>query len=258
VGEWTRVQKELLVDGREAIDVTTDINKMRSIKSNFEIEEIYRTGRLLCEGLERFGEVARPGVRCWDAAAAAEHVLRSRGCFWGRSKYSLDLRPQTIPTPLDKRFTEDDIILFELVYTGPLGYWHEMTALFSFKPLPEDVQNQLEAQEKVIQACSNAMKAGARIGDMHDIASEVWKQEGFKVIGKHTPNCHSIGLDDEDGPSSWFTPDEILEPNMVLSFHPSTLLEGNRAFLISDNFLVTSEGAVQLSPREWVYRKIEL
>ncbi len=51
---------------------------------------------------------------------------------------------------------------------------------------------------------------------MHDIASKTWKEEGFEVIGKHTPNCHSIGLDDEDGPSSWFTPDEILEPNMVL------------------------------------------
>ena len=257
-GDWTRIQKELLVDGRETIDVTKDLNRMRSIKSNYEIEEIYRTGRLLCEGLERFAEVARPGVRCWDAAAAAESVLRSRGCFWGRSKYSLDLHPHTIPTTVDRRFTEDEIILFELVYTGPLGYWDEMTALFSFKPLPDDVKKQLEAQEKVIQACAVAMRAGARIGNMHDIASKVWKEEGFKVIGKHTPNCHSIGLDDEDGPSSWFTPDEILEPNMVLSFHPSTLLEGNRAFLISDNFLVTSEGAVPLSPREWLYRKIDL
>jgi Xaa-Pro aminopeptidase len=255
-GDWERVQKELLVDGREAVDVTSEINRMRSVKSGFEIEEIFRTGRLLCEGLERFGEVARPGIRCWDAAAAAEEVLRSQGCFWGRSKYSLDLRPQTIPTTLDRRFSEDDIIIFELVYTGPLGYWYEMTALFSFKTLPDDVRRQLDAQEKVIQACSVAMKAGARIGIMHDIASEIWKKEGFEVIGRHTPNCHSIGLDDEDGPSSWFTPDEILKPNMVLSFHPSTLLAGDKAFLISDNFLVTPEGAVPLSPREWLYRKI--
>jgi Xaa-Pro aminopeptidase len=195
-------------------------------------------------------------VRCWEAAAAAEVVLKSQGCFWGRSKYSLDLRPQTIPTTLDRRFSEDDIVVFELVYTGPLGYWDEMTALFSFQPLPEDVRKQLEAHEKVIHACAVAMKAGARIGDMHDIASKVWQEEGFRVIGKHTPNCHSIGLDDVDGPSSWFTPDEILEANMVLSFHPSTLLKGNRAFLISDNFLVTGQGAVSLSPREWLYRKI--
>ena len=258
VGDWTRVQKELLVEGRESVDVTRDINKMRSIKSNFEIEEIYRTGRIHCEALEHFAEAARPGVRCWDAASAAEEVLRRQGCFWGRSKYSLDLRPQTIPTTLERRFVEDDIILFELVYTGPLGYWDEMTALYSFKPLPEDVQKQLEAHEKVIQACANAMKAGAKIGTMHEVASAVWKEEGFEVIGKHTPNCHSIGLDEMDGPSAWFTPDEVLEANMVLSFHPSTLLKGNRAFLISDNFLVTSEGAVPLSPREWLYRRIEV
>ncbi len=163
VGDWTRIQDDLLVDGRETINVTKNINKLRSIKSNFEIEEIYRTGRLHCAGLERFGEVARPSGRCWDAAAAAEEVLRSQGCFWGRSKFSFDLGPHTIPTVLDRRFNEDDIILFELVFTGPLGYWAEMTALFSFKPLPNDVKNQLEAQEKVIQACSVAMKAGARI-----------------------------------------------------------------------------------------------
>lgn len=258
VGDWTRVQKELLVGGRTTVDVTKDINKLRSIKSSFEVEEIYRTGRLHCEGLEKFAEVARPGVRCWDAAAAAEDVLRRQGCFWGRSKFSLDLRPQTIPTHLDRRFTEDDIILFEIVYTGPLGYWDEMTALYSFKPLPDDVLKQLEAHEKVIQACANAMKAGEKIGIMHDVASSVWRDEGFEVIGKHTPNCHSIGLDEVDGPSAWFTPEEKLETNMVLSFHPSTLLKGNRAFLISDNFLVTNTGSIPLSPREWLYRKIDL
>ncbi|MBK9747647.1 MAG: M24 family metallopeptidase [Chloroflexi bacterium] len=35
---------------------------------------------------------------------------------------------------------------------------------------------------------------------------------------------------------------------MVLSFHPGTILENDRGFLISDNFLVTPEGAVRLSP----------
>ena len=43
-------------------------------------------------------------------------------------------------------------------------------------------------------------------------------------------------------------PDFVLKPNMVLSYHPGTVLENDRGFLISDNFLVTSEGAVRLSP----------
>ena len=35
------------------------------------------------------------------------------------------------------KWPDDDVILFELVYTGPLGYWHEITCLYSFGPLPD-------------------------------------------------------------------------------------------------------------------------
>jgi Xaa-Pro aminopeptidase len=35
---------------------------------------------------------------------------------------------------------------------------------------------------------------------------------------------------------------------MVLSFHPGTVLENSKGLLISDNFLVTPEGGVRLSP----------
>ena len=43
---------------------------------------------------------------------------------------------------------------------------------------------------------------------------------------------------------------------MVLSFHPSTRLEGDRAFLISDNFLVTPGGSVRLSPKTYIYKQL--
>lgn len=256
LGDWRRLNDE--VPGREFVDITAELDAMRSIKSHFEIEEIFRTGRIFHDAMVRFGEVARPGVRAWDAATEAEAVLKAEGCFWGRSKYSLDLRPYTIPTPLDRRFTEDDIILFELVYTGPLGYWDEMTALYSFKELPEDIQAQVEAQERVIEAAAETARPGVPIGKIAEVTNKTFKDLGFPVVGKHTPNCHSIGLDESDGPSSWFTPEEELQCNMVLSFHPSTLLEGDRAFLISDNYLVTAEGAVRMSPKNWTYMRIEV
>ena len=67
-------------------------------------------------------------------------------------------------------------------------------------------------------------------------------------MGKHTPDCHSTGLDGSDGPSAASNPDFVLKSNMILSYHPGTILENNRGFLVSDNFLVTPEGAVRLSP----------
>jgi Xaa-Pro aminopeptidase len=255
VGEWDRIRQEL--SDFEFVDITKEVDAIRSITSNFEIEHFYDMGRLMTEAFLRYEEVARPGVRAWDAAAAAEEVLKAAGCYWGRQKYSLDLRPYTIPTPLDRRLQEDDIILFELVYNSPLGYWCEMTSLYTFKPLPDDIQAQVEAHEKVIAACARAARSGERIGKVAEVSNQTFKDLGFPVIGKHTPNCHSIGLDESDGPSSWFTPDEKLESNMVLSFHPSTLLENDRAFLVSDNYLVTPDGAVRLSPKSWTHKLIE-
>jgi Xaa-Pro aminopeptidase len=260
VGDWDRIHKEM--PDCEFIDLTKELDKIRAVKTFFEIEENYNTGRIMSEAFDTFNMVAKPGVRVWEAAAVAEEVLKEQGCFWGRSKYSFDLRPETIPTPLDKVFTEDDIFVFELVYTGPLGYWSEMTALYSFKPLPEPIAHQLAVHEVVIQECAAVAKTGNHIGIIAETSNRVWRENGFKIIGdanyspnvkqlipngKHTPDAHTIGLDESDGPSAWFTPAEILKSNMVLSFHPSTMLEGHKAFLISDNYLVTPDGSIRLS-----------
>ncbi len=67
------------------------------------------------------------------------------------------------------------------------------------------------------------------------------------MASKHTPDCHTIGLDGHDGAGLWFAETKLLA-NMVLSYHPVTVMPHNRGFLISDNFLVTPEGGVRLSP----------
>jgi hypothetical protein len=43
---------------------------------------------------------------------------------------------------------------------------------------------------------------------------------------------------------------------MVLSFHPSTWLKGDLAFLISDNYQVTRSGGRVLSPLGTPYRRL--
>lgn len=246
VNEAQALRKEL--DGFEIVDITGDISKMRQIKSPFEIEALFDTGRILDEAFDVFGQVAKPGVRVWDACAEAERHVKAQGSFWGRAKVSLDLRPYTIPAQVDRRFQRDDVTCFELVYAGPWGYWSEMTAVYSFGELPADSKKLLEATFTVIDACADAARPGVAIGRIAELSNETFKSLGFPVIGKHTPDCHSIGLDGSDGPNSEYTPKELLAANMALSFHPATLMQGERAFLISDNYLVTPEGATRLSP----------
>jgi Xaa-Pro aminopeptidase len=246
VGEHQKFSKAF--EGYELVEVTAAFDAIRQIKSPFELEAIQQNGAILDSAMDIFKEYARVGARYWDVNGAVEGYIKSFGGFWGRTKLSLDLSPYTVPTPKDQRISEDDIINYEIVYESPWGYWLEMTAVFSFKPLPKDVQAMLDGYLMAVEQSSQVAKAGNTFRMISEANDKALADLGFRVVGKHTPDCHSTGLDGSDGPSTASSPDFVLKSNMVLSFHPGTILEGNRGFLISDNFLVTPEGAVRLSP----------
>ncbi len=237
-----------LMQGFELVEVTGDYNAIRQIKSPWELEAIQQQGAILDASMDVFAEHARVGARYWDVCAAAETFVKGKGAFWGRTKLSLDITPFTVPTPKDLTMREDDIINYEIVYESPWGYWLEMTSLFSFRPLPDDVRSLLEGYLAAVDASSAVAKAGNTFRHISEANDQALRERGYDVVGKHTPDCHSTGLDGSDGPSTEGQPDFVLKPNMVLSYHPGSVLENNRGFLISDNFLVTPEGAVRLSP----------
>ena len=246
IGVHRQFTKEL--DGFELVEVTGAFNTIRQIKTPFELEALQQGGAILDASLDVFRDHAHVGARYWDVCAATEAYVKSFGSFWGRTKLSLDITPYTVPTPKDLRMKEDDIINFEIVYESPWGYWLEMTSVFAFRDLPRDVDALLKGYLAAVEASAAAAKSGNTFGMVSQANDDVLRNLGFPVMGKHTPDCHSTGLDGSDGPSSAAAPDFVMKSNMVLSFHPGTVLEGDRGFLISDNFLVTPEGAVRLSP----------
>lgn len=236
------------LDGYEMVEVTDAYNAIRQIKTPFEIEAFQQNGAILDAAMDVFAENSFVGARYWDVCAAVEGYIKSFGAFWGRTKLSLDITPFTVPTAKDQLMEEDDIINFEIVYESPWGYWLEMTTVFSFKELPKDVQSILDGYLLAVEQSAAVAKAGNTFQMISDTNDKTLADLGFPVDGKHTPDCHSTGLDGSDGPSTASAPDFVLQPNMVLSYHPGTVLKDNRGFLISDNFLVTPEGAVRLSP----------
>jgi Xaa-Pro aminopeptidase len=236
--------------GFEVVEVTDEFNAIRQIKTPFELEAIYQNGTILDRAMDVFKEEAHVGARYWDVCAAVEEFIKSHGSFWGRTKLSLDQTPYTVPTAKDRRMQEGDVINFEIVYESPFGYWQEMTTVFSFGELPSDAREMLDGYLQAVEASASVAKAGNTFRDISEANDGTLEELGFDVAGKHTPDCHSTGLDGADGPSSVGDPDFELEENMVLSFHPGTVLKDDHGFLISDNFLVTSEGGVRLSPHD--------
>lgn len=246
IGEHARLSQAL--DGFTLVEVSGEFNALRQIKSPWEIEAMQQNGKILDASLDVFREYASVGARYWDVCAQVEAYVKSQGAFWGRTKVSLDLTPYTVPTAKDRRIQEDDIINFEIVYESPWGYWLEMTTVFSFIDLPDEAAAMLDGYLQAVENSSAVARPGATFRMISEANDRTLRELGFPVVGKHTPDCHSTGLDGSDGPSSEGNPDFVLKSNMTLSFHPGTVLANDRGFLISDNFLVTPEGAVRLSP----------
>lgn len=246
VSEYGKFMKAL--EGYETVEFTGEYNTIRQIKTPFEIEAMQQNGAILDAAMDVFREHAHVGARYWDVCAATEAYIKAQGAFWGRTKLSLDGTPHTVPTPKELRMKEQDIINFEIVYESPWGYWLEMTTVFSFLELPDDVARLLEAYLQAVDESSAVAKPGNPLRMISEANDQALRDLGFAVVGKHTPDCHSTGLDGSDGPSSAGAPDFVLKANMVLSFHPGPVLENDRGFLISDNFMVTPEGGVRLSP----------
>ena len=245
IGEHKKFSAALV--GYEMVEVTDAYNAIRQIKTPFEIEAFQQNGMILDTAMDVFKENAHVGARYWDVCAAVEGYIKSFGGFWGRTKLSLDISPYTVPTAKDHRMSADDIINFEIVYESPFGYWLEMTSVFSFIKLPTDVRALLDGYLLAAEQSAIVAKTGATFREISETNDRVLRELGFDVVGKHTPDCHSTGLDGSDGPSTASAPDFVLKSNMVLSYHPGTILANDRGFLVSDNFLVTSEGAVRLS-----------
>lgn len=245
IGEYRALRNEL--HEYELVECTDDFNRIRQIKSPFEIEAMIQNGHILDSAMDVFQSNAKVGRKYWEACAATEAFIKSRGAFWGRTKLSFGAIPQTVPTPKDLVIKEDDVFNFEIVYESPWGYWLEMTTLFSFGELPEEINKLLQGYLQAVANSSALAKPGNTLSMISECNDRTLRELGFPVAGKHTPDCHTIGLDGYDGPSLW-APETVLESNMVLSFHPGTVMEGNRGLLISDNFLVTPHGGVRLSP----------
>jgi Xaa-Pro aminopeptidase len=243
------------VPALERVDITQRMNGLRQVKSAFELDAMREAGRIQSDGLALFESRARPGVNASALAGEIEGFLRGRGCYWGTSKYSLDLQPFLFPAVPDRFFTQDDIPVFEFVYSGPLGYWYILSSLYSFAPLPARVERCLRATEDAIAEMARVAVPGATRRDIGEASDRTFASHGLEVAGRHTVDLHPIGTDINDGPVDPPLDWPVTE-NMTLAIHPPSLADGGIGFFLCDIFVVKPGGAEPLSPRRSFYRRL--
>ncbi|MGQ0570171.1 MAG: M24 family metallopeptidase [Armatimonadota bacterium] len=238
----------------EVLDVTHEANAIRQTKSLFEIEAIRETGRILAGALDVFAERARPGRPASEVLIEVEAFLHHRGCRRSTVSYSLE-RSDPSPPDRDRRFTQADVIVVRIVASGPLGYWYELSGLFAFARLTGETDRRLKAIELAYQAGALAVTPGHTAAALSSTLDRVLRDQGINVIRRHAAGCHHIGTD-RDEASGGVVDDWVFKPNMVLVFHPGAMREDDPGAFISETVQVRPDGAVPLSPRGSIFKRI--
>ncbi|MBU5592142.1 aminopeptidase P family protein [Clostridium sp. MSJ-4] len=238
-------------------NIYNNIENLRAIKSEEEIEEMRKAIAITKEGIEALMKNSKEGLKEYQLEAYFDFVLKTNGAFdYAFKTIAASGKNGTILhySANDSEIKNGDLILFDL--GAQLNYYNaDISRTFPVSGKFTERQKQiynivLKTELEVIEA----IKPGLPFEELNKIAKKVLA-EGLKEIKfiKHEEELskyyyhgvsHHLGLDTHDvGPR-----EGGLKPGMVITVEPGLYIEEEGIGIrIEDDILVTENGAEVLS-----------
>ena len=222
------------------------LDKLRIVKDAEEIELMRQSAALADAAMVEIEKHIRPGVTDFELYARGQASMIAAG---GEEDtfVLMGIGPNENTMLMEllngRSLRQGSVVVYEA-----LPFYHlyntELAVTFSVGPVPA-------AQEKAAAACQAAYEAGvgeAKPGvataKVVGAALRAFRDYGFEEF-THTAG-HFMGLDNYEGPPLR-SPDLVLEPGMIFSFHPNIVIAGQVKEEICGILLVTDKGVENLS-----------
>lgn len=240
-----------LAPSRPAADVTLLLDRLRWVKTPYEVARLREAGRVGAEAVARAIQGTRPGQGEYALAADANWVVQTRGA-------RIAFRPIVASGPNAvtwhytanaRRMRAGDLVLMD--YGADVdGYTSDITRTWPVSGAYTAEQEKmyrcvLEARDAIIAA----MKPGATIAQLQDAAAAVYAKHGyaqaFEALGRYVGHPVGISVHDvtpERGPST------TLVAGVVWNVEPILELRDRGIHIrLEDTVLVTATGAENLT-----------
>jgi ectoine hydrolase len=250
-------QFERALPGATLVDATDVFDDVRAVKSAEEIADLEQTSAILRDVYDALQAEIRPGVHERDVLAEAHRLARQFGCLDG---IAMAGRPPVagFGPGIGGVIASDDVVVIDLEWGGPTGYWLELRRCFSFGPPPSEVRRFWETRVETFEACVAAIASGASSDDILVARDRADAKHGLSAGNDVRYSAHGIGIDSLEPP--WVPGKEReLRVGMVLSVHPNVQLEESLSRVVGpvsvgDSVLVTANGGRRLTyeREEWI------
>ena len=225
------------------------IEGLRMVKDSYEIDLIRRAGHLTAEVLSEIMPGIRPGVCESDLAAELEYRMRRKGAD-GAAFETIVASGVRGALPharaSGKQLSAGELVILDL---GAIlaGYAADMTrTLYLGRPGPR-VRNLYKAVVEAQQEAVEAVRLGARAGDVDGAARRCLKRRGLADHFTHSTG-HGVGLEVHEKPRLGRNEKTRLRAGFVVTAEPGIYLEGLGGVRVEDTVLVGAQGPEILTP----------
>ena len=236
--------------GERLVDISNDIWKLRMVKSNAELNFIKGAISVTLKAILAVYSELREGVTESTLAGVFEKAAREHGAerlafepiiaFKPNNSY-----PHTLPGR--KALGKRDLVLIDVgVKVG--GRCSDITRMIAWGRVASSERNAIEAVIQALEAAVDAIRPGAKAGEVHEAASKVLEKHGLLHNLVHGLG-HGIGVSVHEPPYLRPHNDVTLEPGMVITVEPGVYFPGKCGVRVEEVVLVTKRGARVLSEK---------
>lgn len=253
-GVYRQIRK--LIKGVRLKPVSGLVEGLRLCKDPGEVRKLGRGARVNGDALREILASIRPGRAEAEVALDLETAMRRRGASGASFDTIVASGPRSaLPHGIasSRKLKAGDLITIDFGAVVS-GYHADTTRVFSLgRPTPKGeniYQIVLEAQMTALEA----VKPGARCGDVDKAARDVIRSHGYGEAFGHGTG-HGVGLDIHEAPRLGPGVKEELRPGMVVTVEPGIYLPRWGGVRIEDMVLVTERGKEVLTrsiPKELV------
>ncbi len=244
---------EAALPGTELVSATRLMDVVRLVKSEWELDQTRRAGKVCSAAWDALVGALRPGIREYEIVAEVEAEIKRLG---GRDNFMLfasggdEVRGMTPPGP--RRLEVGDMVRTEL--TPQLdGYYAQICRSAVLGPPSAAQRASFELFDEALQAGLDALRAGVTAHDVAKAENDVFRRHGYGeyTTSQHTRvRGHGHGLHPDEIPSLLEGEETVIEENAVIIVHPNTFTPIAGYFVHGDPVIVTKTGHERLLSTE--------
>jgi Xaa-Pro aminopeptidase len=241
------------ISGKAPASATADVEEIRRVKTQEEIEWIRKAAALADRGYQHFVNAARAGMTEYELVAEVEGYVKAHGAednFMLVASGGIEVTAMKPPTA--RKLRMGDAVITEL--TPQInGYYAQICRTLIIGPPSTKQLESYEIFAEAQQAAQDLLRPGVDISDVARVQNDVFRKHGY---GEYTGaqytrvRGHNLGLYPDEFPHVLENVHYTCKKDMVIICHPNTYLPLSGYMVFGDTLLVTETGCVSLSQTE--------